>query len=146
LGFSAGGCESLGDRLKTTAQADSPSTQQARQLVIIMHATSNPETIQIRLYGLIPISRRTYAFQLVFSLGLMMALAGGWWLVWGDLRDRLKESMAEVPAWIIPFGNALPWILLTALLLQLLEAWIVWRCFAHWTTRTSPAPPSEAST
>jgi hypothetical protein len=110
-----------------------------------MHdAASNRETTQIRLYGLMPISRRTYAFQLMVSLGLMVALAGGWWLVWGDLRDRLKESMAEVPAWILPFGDALPWILLTALLLQLLEAWIVWRCFGLRMTGTSPTTSSEA--
>jgi hypothetical protein len=98
--------------------------------------------ITVRLYGFFPITRRRYLFQLVLAVGLMAALLAGWWSAWAGFRDRLLELPVDTPAWIVPFGNALPWILLGALGLQTLEAWVVLRCFAA-KQRTCPPPVAE---
>jgi hypothetical protein len=100
--------------------------------------------LTVRLYGLFPITRRRYVFQLVVAVGLMAALLVSWGLVWPGFRDQLQELPITPPAWIVPFGNAIPWILLVALGLQVLEAWIVLRLFARKQHASSPAVSEPA--
>ncbi|MFQ3592159.1 MAG: hypothetical protein SNJ82_03095 [Gemmataceae bacterium] len=107
--------------------------------------TKETHTVTVKLYGLFALSRRRYLFQLLVAVGLMAALLAGWWYAWADLRERLRELPVELPAWIVPFGNSIPWILLVALVLQLLEAWMVLRCFAA-KKPASSSPSSSPST
>ena len=100
--------------------------------------------LTVRLYGFFPITRRRYVFQLVLAVGLMVALLVGWAVAWPGFRDQLRELPVTPPPWIVPFGNAIPWILLLALGLQVVEAWIVLRLFAAKEHASSPVVTEPA--
>ncbi|MGL4554151.1 MAG: hypothetical protein ACRC33_23555 [Gemmataceae bacterium] len=83
----------------------------------------------VRLYGLVPMTRRRYVFQLVFAGMLAASLLVAWWLTWEHARRQLVASAAA--GWLVRLLDAAPWLILGACALQAVEAWFVFRALAR---------------
>ena len=84
---------------------------------------------RVKLYGLIPITRRRYIIQLVVALVLAAGLLLGWLLYWPKVRATLEASRSPAFDGVIRFWNVAPFLVLGIVALQLIEAWIVLRMF-----------------
>jgi hypothetical protein len=89
------------------------------------------EPVRVRLYGLVSITRRRYLMQLAFWPVLVPLLLAAWWYRWPAARAILADSESESAAPLIAFGDAFPWVVLGAALLQGIEAFFVLRAFAR---------------
>ncbi|MFO0843799.1 MAG: hypothetical protein U0797_15625 [Gemmataceae bacterium] len=87
------------------------------------------QPVRIKLYGVLTMTRGRYLAQLGAALALAAVALGLWWWRWAEFRDRL--AVADDPALgrFVAVMNALPWIVLAAVALQLLEAFFVLRRF-----------------
>lgn len=87
------------------------------------------EPARIKLYGVLTMTRRRYLAQLATALALAAVVLGLWWWRWAEFRDSL--TVADDPALgrFVAIMNVLPWIVLAAVSLQLLEAFFVFRRF-----------------
>ena len=85
--------------------------------------------VRVKLYGLIPITRRRYLTQLVVALVLSSALLLAWWLYWPTVRGSLEASRSDVLDGVVRFWNVAPYLILGIVALQLIEAWVVLRRF-----------------
>jgi membrane protein implicated in regulation of membrane protease activity len=89
-----------------------------------------PPPVRIKVYGLISLTRRGYLMFLGAGLVLLVILLLLWALVLTEpLRpDQPEEATFAQVLWTFLREN-LPWILLLAALLEVLEAFIVLRRF-----------------
>jgi hypothetical protein len=85
--------------------------------------------VRVKLYGLIPITRRRYVTQLVVALTLAAALLLAWWLYWPTVRGSLEASRSEVLDGVVRFWDIAPFVILGIVVLQVIEAWVVLRRF-----------------
>ena len=85
--------------------------------------------VRVKLYGLIPITRRRYVMQFAIALVLSSALLLGWWLYWPNVRGSLEASRSDVLDGVVRFWNVAPYLILGIVALQLIEAWVVLRRF-----------------
>ena len=97
--------------------------------------------VRVKLYGLIPITRRRYVAQFVFALVLSATLLLAWWLFWPRVRGSLEASRSEVMDGVIRFWNVAPYFILGIVVLQLIEAWIVLRRFRRKQAEGTPKEP-----
>ena len=81
--------------------------------------------VRVKLYGLIPITRRRYLTQFVVALVLSAALLLAWWLYWPAVRGSLEASRSDVLDGVVRFWNVAPYFILGIVALQLIEAWVV---------------------
>ena len=107
------------------------------------------EPVRVKVYGLVPLTRRRYLIQAAFGLVCLAGLLVLWWLYWPELNDRLSKvtrtALAEVV--YLTLANT-PWILLGVLALKLVEMAFVLRRFACKEAEArrvaAPAPPVSA--
>ena len=85
--------------------------------------------VRVKLYCLIPITRRRYLIQLVVALVLSAALLIAWWLYWPGVRASLESSRSDVLDRVVSFWNVAPWVIAGIVVVQLIEAWVVLRRF-----------------
>jgi hypothetical protein len=91
---------------------------------------------RVKLYGLIPMTRRRYLGQLVVALVLSAGLLVGWWLYWPRVRASLEATRSDVLDRIIWFWDFAPWVIGGIVVLQVIEAWVVLRKFRAQEPRT----------
>jgi hypothetical protein len=84
---------------------------------------------RVKLYGLIPMTRRRYLVQLVVALVLSAGLLVGWWLYWPTVRASLEAARSDVLDRVILFWDLAPWVIGGIVVLQVIEAWVVLRKF-----------------
>ena len=85
--------------------------------------------VRVKLYGLIPMTRRRYLTQLVVALGLSAALLVAWWLYWPAVRASLQASRSDLLDRVIGFWDIAPFVIAGIVALQAVEAWVVLRKF-----------------
>lgn len=92
------------------------------------------EPVQIKIYGILPMTRRTYVRLWVLGIFLVLGLVGLLALGLPPLIDTLGPDQAAVPMlkWI--HGNLL-WITLVILAAEVVEAVMVLRQFHRAETR-----------
>jgi hypothetical protein len=98
------------------------------------------EPIRVKIYGLVPRTRRRYLIESALALGFTTVLFIAWWLGWPVLHQRFAQQ--ELPPFVQVVRFVLEWapeILLVALAIKLVEMMIVLRCFTHRET----APPGR---
>jgi hypothetical protein len=91
---------------------------------------------RVKLYGLIPMTRRRYLIQLAVALGLSAALLAAWWLYWPAVRVSLRASPSDVLDRVVWFWDAAPYFIGGIVALQAVEAWVVLRKFRAEEPRT----------
>ena len=96
--------------------------------------------VRVKLYGLIPITRRRYLTQFVVALVLSAALLLAWWLYWPTVRGSLEASRSDVLDGVVRFWNLAPYFILGIVVLQLIEAWVVLRRFRRKEAEQSAKP------
>src|SRR5437868_6366072 len=87
------------------------------------------EPVRIKLYGLMPVTKRGYLIQLTLAACLLVGLL----LVWTYLPARPAEQKGTLPprsAWIWAVLDKLPWLVAGIAALYGIEAVIVLRRFA----------------
>lgn len=88
--------------------------------------------MQVKVYGLVLLTRRQYLRQAFLGLAWLAALLLAWWLGWPALLARLNRL--ELPPAMVYVKMALqaaPWILLAVALLKCIEMALVLRRFAR---------------
>ena len=87
--------------------------------------------VRVKLYGLIPITRRRYLTQFVVALVLSAALLLARWLYWPTVRRTLEAARSDALDAVIRFWDLAPYLIAGIVVLQLIEAWIVLRRFGR---------------
>ena len=85
--------------------------------------------VRVKLYGLIPMTRRRYLVQFVVALVLSVGLLVGWWLYWPTVRASLEASRSDMLDRVIWFWDLAPWVIGGIVVVQMIEAWVVLRQF-----------------
>ena len=85
--------------------------------------------VRVKLYGLIPMTRRRYLVQLVVALVMSAGLLVGWWLYWPTVRGTLEASRSDVLDRVIWFWDRAPWVIGGIVVVQTIEAWVVLKRF-----------------
>jgi hypothetical protein len=88
------------------------------------------EPVRVKLYGLMPVTKRGYLFQLT----LAACLLGGLLYVWTYLPPRPADQKGVLPprsVWIWAVLDKLPWLVAAVAALYGIEAVIVFRRFAR---------------
>jgi hypothetical protein len=96
---------------------------------------------RIKLYGFMTMTRRRYLLQLAVALGLAAVVVALWWWKWPEYRATAAVGESVALDRFVAVMNALPWIVLAAVALQLIEAFFVLRQFR----RTEAAPPTPGA-
>ena len=83
--------------------------------------------VKIKLYGFLPVTRRSY--YVLLSLGVVLLVA--FLLFWGHagLAHEPPDALLLTRLWVW-FWNSAPWIVLVGVLVELIEVWYVLRKFA----------------
>lgn len=103
--------------------------------------------VRVKLYGLVPMTRRRYLAQLVVALVLAGVLLLGWWLYWPRVRAKLMPADSPMLERLVVFWNVAPAVVLSILVLQGIEAWFVLRLFARKEAAArAEVPPPPGST
>jgi hypothetical protein len=89
------------------------------------------EPVRVKVYGLVSFTRRRYLGQLTAAGLGMLALLLLWWWRWPALRGAFEQASGRLGAWARALGDNLPWVLLGAALVQVVEALVVLRTFAR---------------
>ena len=87
--------------------------------------------VRVKLYGLIPITRRRYITQFVIALVLSAALLLAWWLYWPRVRLSLEAARSDALDAIIRFWDFAAYFIIGIAALQAVEAWVVLRQFGR---------------
>jgi hypothetical protein len=106
---------------------------------------SEQAPVRIKLYGLLPMTRRRYVFQLVIGAGLAVGLLAAWWLRWPTLREELRMVRTPTMDRLIAFWDLVPWVIIAFAAVQAVEAWYVLRLFARKEKEAAAAPAPAAS-
>lgn len=99
------------------------------------------EPARIKLYGLLTMTRRRYRQQLMVALGLAAIVLALWQWLWPAFRQRLVPGEDAALDRFIAVMNVLPWIVITAVAIQLVEAFLVFRAFR----RKEAQPPNPGA-
>ena len=99
--------------------------------------------IRVKLYGLIPITRRRYLTQFVIALVLSAMLLVAWWLYWPTVRGSLEAPRSEALDGVVRFWNVAPYLIVGIVVLQLIEAWVVLRRFRRKEAELRSGLPTE---
>jgi hypothetical protein len=102
------------------------------------------EPVRVKLYGLLPMTKRRYLSQAVIAAVGAVVVLVGWYVAWPGLRVRLTRPElppSEVRTTIVAVMDCVPWIVLTGLAYQAAEAAVVLRLFAR---KEAPAPVKAA--
>lgn len=97
--------------------------------------------VRVKLYGLIPITRKRYLIQVGFALFLAAVLLVAWFLYWPTVRNSLRAANSPTLDRIVVFWNLAPVVVGSIVVLQAIEAWIVLRLFARKSAAAIAAPP-----
>jgi hypothetical protein len=101
--------------------------------------------VQLKLYGLVRVTRRGYLLQLAFAAVLLAGMLVLWFRL--PPEDAGADLAASSPALraLLYLLYHLPWVVLVLGLLFALEAFIVLRRFARAEAarRTNPEPPAS---
>lgn len=83
---------------------------------------------RVKVYGFLSLTKRQYVASLIGTL-LLLALLTPLWFFYGHhlVRDFLR---AQAPA-LVPAVELVPFVVLAALVVEAIEAWIVLRKFAR---------------
>ncbi len=85
----------------------------------------------VRLYGLLPMTRRRYIWQVAVGFCLAAGILAIWWTRWPPLRADLAAMQGDGVARVIWCVDAVPWVILTVAALQAVEAWVVLGMFTR---------------
>ena len=101
-----------------------------------------PPPVRVKLYGCLTLTRRTY----LILLGLGVALAAALVVVW-LVTPAVQVPQEALPGsriwfWVWNYWTYLPWIVLAALLVSALEAYLVLRKFAREEAKQRQTPPA----
>ena len=94
----------------------------------------------VRLYGLLPMTRARYLWQLSLALCLAAVILTLWLTRWPALRRDLTALSGDGVARVVWIGDAVPWVILAVAAVQLIEALIVLRLFARKEGQASGGP------
>jgi len=89
------------------------------------------EPVRVKVYGLIPLTRRRYLGQVAVTTALGAVLLVVWWLRWPAFRHQLRQIPLPVAEWVVAVGDNLPWVLLAGAAVQGVEAYFALRRFAR---------------
>lgn len=89
------------------------------------------EPVRIKVYGLLPMTRRRYLSQILVAGLLALTILVLWWSLWPRLREMLQLAEGPGVTRIIAFWDAAPWFLLGLGVLQGIEAYFVLKRFAR---------------
>jgi hypothetical protein len=101
------------------------------------------QAVRVKVYGLVPMTRRRYLVQLTFAVVLSLALLGLWWHSWPGVRAEMRASPTPATRWVVAALNAAPWVILAAMVQQAVESWFVLRRFAAAWAASVPQPPPQ---
>jgi hypothetical protein len=101
------------------------------------------QPIRIKLYGLFPTTKRRYVVQVVVAAVLMAFLLITSLALRNDLRTRTQPLGVPLLDMAAAFWNMVPWIVAVVAVLQVVEAYFVFRAFARKRAEAPPAPPPE---
>lgn len=97
---------------------------------------------RVKVYGFLSLTKRQYLFTLIGALLLLVLLTPLWFLYGHQLvRDFLQ---AQAPR-LAPVVEFVPFIVLAALVVEGIEAWIVLRRFARLEAADAQARPEAKS-
>ena len=89
------------------------------------------EPAKVRLYGLIPITRRRYLVQLAAGVVLAAVLLGLRFAFHGPVRADILKIETPARQWLAWAWEVSPWVVLAVAAGQAVEAAVVLRAFAR---------------
>jgi rhodanese-related sulfurtransferase len=95
----------------------------------VIAARNNVEAVQVKVYGLLPMTRERYLRQVAAAVVLAVGILTLWWTAWPAVRSNLETTPAS--DWVRRLIDVAPWIIVAALVQQSVESWIVLRRFAQ---------------
>lgn len=101
------------------------------------------EPVRVRLYGFLRMTRRRYLRQVFLALMLSAVLLGVWAWNWPGMRREILPDAPPTAERFLALMDALGWIILAAVLLQLIEAFFVLRRFRQLEAHPSSSLPSQ---
>lgn len=101
------------------------------------------QPVQVKLYGLVSLTRRRYLTQATIAVGLAVVLLLGWWWKWPDLREQVRGLSSPTLERFVVVGDVLPWLLAGLLALQVIEIGVVLRLFARKAAAAGPGPVGQ---
>jgi hypothetical protein len=103
------------------------------------------QPVRIKVYGLVPMTRRRYLTQLAVAVVLALVLLGLWWFLWPGRRAQLLSNPSPARQRVGAAVDAVPWVILAVAGAQAVEAWFVLRRFARKeAAREGPQVPKPA--
>jgi hypothetical protein len=107
-------------------------------------AQAKAEPVRVKLYGFYAMTKRGYVAQVIVAAVLIAFLFVAWVFFHQSLRDRLLTLSVPVLDTIVKVWDAVPWVVLTLAVLQVIEAYFVFRAFARKQPAAAAAPPPPA--
>ncbi len=98
-----------------------------------------PPPVRVKLYGFLTLTRRTYLILLGLGVALAVALVVVWLVTPAVQVPQEALATSRVWFWVWTY---LPWIVLAALLVSALEAYLVLRKFAREEAKQRQTPPA----
>ena len=90
-------------------------------------AQAKAEPVRVKLYGFYSITKRKYVAQVVVAAVMIAFLFVAWLIFHQSLRDRLLALSVPVLDTVVKVWDTVPWIVLTLAVLQVIEAYFVFR-------------------
>jgi hypothetical protein len=101
------------------------------------------EPVRVKVYGLIPMTRRGYLTQLAVAALLIVVVLALRWLVWPAKRPDPANVHEPRLRYVIAFFDNVHWIVAVVAVLLVLEAWLVLRRFARKEAEQASQPPAK---
>jgi hypothetical protein len=110
-------------------------------------AQAKAEPVRVKLYGFFSTTKRRYVAQVVVAAVMVVFLFVAWLFFHQALRGRLQALSTPLLDLVVKVWDAAPWIVLTLAVLQVIEAYFVFRAFARKQVAApaAPSPPPQAS-
>lgn len=102
---------------------------------------SEQAPVRVNLYGILPMTRSRYVFQLVVGAGLAVGLMAAWWVRWPTLREELQTVRTPTMDRLVAFWDMVPWLIVAFAVVQAVEAWYVLGLFAKKEKEAAAQPP-----
>jgi hypothetical protein len=101
------------------------------------------QPVRVRIYGLFTFTRTGYLREAVVEGLLVVVVVVVWILGWPESRKMLilQEPKPEATNNLITLMDAVPWILIVAVLAKGVEIVVVLRAFARKASQAAPPPP-----
>jgi hypothetical protein len=101
------------------------------------------QPVRVKIYGLFTFTRTGYLREAVVEALMLVVVVAVWILGWPDYRKMLivQEPLLQATKNLIALMDAVPWILIAAVLAKGFELVIVLRAFARKAREASQAAP-----